>query len=67
MFTAKPRQAIGIASAKWIVTGAKIRLTDSYAMSNAIIARIMALLKPARSPNLPVPKVKFGSSARLRA
>ena len=27
MFTAKPTQAIGIASAKWIGTGAKIRLT----------------------------------------
>ena len=26
----------------------------------AIIARMMALVKPARSPNLPVPKVKRG-------
>ena len=27
----------------------------------------IALVKPARSPSLPVPKVKFGSSACLRA
>ena len=31
MFTAKPRPAIGIASRKWIATGAKIRLTDFVA------------------------------------
>ena len=29
MLTAKPRQAIGIASAKWIGTGVNMRLTDS--------------------------------------
>jgi hypothetical protein len=48
-------------------TGAKMRLTDSYPISSAIMARMMALVKPARSPSLPVPKVKFGSSACLRA
>jgi hypothetical protein len=32
-----------------------------------IIARMIALVKPARSPTLPVPNVKRGSLACLRA
>jgi hypothetical protein len=38
-----------MASAKWIGTGANSRLTASYPMRSALIARTIALVKPASS------------------
>jgi hypothetical protein len=58
---------MGIAWPKWIGTGEKKRETASYPISRAIMASTMALVKPARSPSLPVPKTKRESVACLRA
>jgi len=44
-----------------------MRVTDSQPIKMAIMASTMALVKPARSPNLPVPKVKFELAACFRA
>jgi hypothetical protein len=50
-----------------IGTGSSRRPTASHPISIAIIASTMALVKPARSPNLPVPKVNRASVACRRA
>ncbi len=55
-----------MASEKWMVTGEHPRATDSYPIRTAIIARMMALGKPAKSPSFPVPKLNRVSSACLR-
>ena len=50
-----------MASSKAIDTGCSSRSTLSQAISSAIIARMIAEVNAARSPSLPVPKVKRGS------
>ncbi len=58
---------MGIASSNAIGTGWIKRPMLSQPISSAIIANAIALVNPARSPNLPVPKVKRASCARRLA
>jgi len=67
MFTQRPTPAIGMASPKAIGTGWRKRIAASKAINRAIIASTTALVKPARSPSLPVPKLNLVSRACRRA
>ena len=62
-FTTRPMTATASASPKAMGTGVRSLSNASTAISAAVRPSAMALAKPARSPNLPVPKAKRGSSA----
>ncbi|MNL46188.1 hypothetical protein D3C87_1688750 [compost metagenome] len=66
-FTASPTTAMPMASSNRMATGSASLTALSQPISSDTIASTMALANAARSPSLPVPKVKRESRAWRRA